>query len=112
MCASTDVHYDVIYIMYIGMPMKPTVTVLPGQLIELTDSNSTLVMRCSSYNFDFNYEWEKKNDRLPSRAQGVNTEELIIIGLSPKDSGEYRCIVSNSTGMISSNYLLVTIKGL
>ena len=97
---------------YVGMPMKPTVTALPGQLIELTDSNSTLLMRCSSYNINFNYKWEKKNDRLPLRAQGVNTEELIIIGLSPNDSGEYRCIVSNSTGIITSDYLLITIKGL
>ena len=97
--------------MYVGTPAKPTVTVLPGQQIELTNDNSTLLLKCL-YNINFNYKWEKKNDRLPSRAQGVNTEELIITKLSPKDSGEYRCIVSNSTGMIASEYLLVIIKGL
>lgn len=98
--------------MYVGMVTKPTVTAIPGQQIQLTDNNSTLLLKCSSYNINFTYKWEKKNNRLPSRAKGVNTEVLIITKLSPKDSGEYRCIVSNSTGIIASDYLAVTIKGL
>ena len=94
------------------MVTKPTVTAIPGQQIQLTDNNSTLLLKCSSYNINFNYKWEKKNNRLPSRAQGVNTKVLIITKLSPKDSGEFQCIVSNSTGIIASDYLVVTIKGL
>ena len=94
------------------MVTKPTVTAIPGQQIQLTDNNSTLLLKCSSYNINFNYKWEKKNNRPPSRAQGVNTKVLIVTELNPKDSGEYRCIVSNSTGTIASDYLVVTIKGL
>ena len=98
--------------MHVGMPTKPTVTVLPTQQIELTDNNSTLLMKCLSYNVNFNFKWEKKNSWLPSRAQGVNSEQLIITELNPNDSGQYRCIVSNSTGKIASDYSLVTIRGL
>ena len=97
--------------LHVGTPTKPTVTVLPGKQIELTNNNSILIMKCS-YNMNLNYKWEKKNNRLPSRAQGVNTKQLTITKLRPKDAGEYRCIVSNSTGMIASEYLLVTVKGL
>ena len=80
--------------------------------MELTDNNSTLLMKCLSYKINFDFKWEKKNNKLPIRAQGVNSQQLTIINLNPKDSGEYRCIVSNSTGILASDYLLVTIKGL
>lgn len=80
--------------------------------MELTDNNSTLLMKCLSYKINFDFKWEKKNNKLPVRAQGVNSQQLTIINLNPKDSGEYRCIVSNSTGILASDYLLVTIKGL
>ena len=69
-------------------------------------------MKCLSYKINFDFKWEKKNNKLPIRAQGVNSQQLTIINLNPKDSGEYRCIVSNSTGILASDYLLVTIKGL
>ena len=85
---------------------------LPGQYMELTDNNSTLLMKCLSHNINFNFKWEKKRSKLPARAQGVSSQQLTIIKLNPKDSGEYRCIVSNSTGMLASDYLLVSIKGL
>ena len=97
----------------VGTPTKPTIVVLPGQQIELTVNNFTLLMKCLLYNMiNVNFKWEKKNSKLPSTAQGVYSDQLTTTKLSPKDSGEYRCIVSNSTGMIASDYSLVTIKGL
>ena len=86
---------------------------LPGKQIELTVTNLTLLMKCLSHNIvNVNFKWEKKDSKLPSKAKGVYSENLIITKLSPEDSGEYRCLVSNSTGMMTSDYLLVTIKGL
>ena len=97
----------------LGAPIKPTVAVIPGQQIELTVNNFTLLMKCLLYDMtNLTFKWEKKNSKLPSTAQGVSSDQLTITKLSPKDSGEYRCIVNNSTGIISSNYSLVTIKGL
>jgi len=85
---------------------------LPGQKIKLTVNNFTMFMRCLSYNMNFNYTWEKKNEKLPLNVQGVNSLQLTITNLKPEDSGKYRCIMSNSTGKIPSDYSLLTVKGL
>ena len=74
--------------------------VLPGQQIELTVNNFTLLMKCLSHYMNFDYKWEKKNSKLPLKVQGINS-------LQPKDSGEYHCIMSNSTKTITSSYSLV-----
>ena len=71
-----------------------------------------LQMRCIPYKRNFNYRWERKNSHLPPNALDINSSKLTIVKLKPEDAGEYRCIMSNSTGQIASNYSLVTVKGL
>ena len=68
-------------------------------------------MNCSSDKKNFNYKWIKKNSVLPSRAQGVNTSHLTIVNLKPEDSGDYQCVMSNSTGTIRSNFSPVDVMG-
>ena len=96
----------------LGIPPKPTVALQPGQLIKLGVNNYTIRMRCLPYDSNFSYKWERKNNQLPVNALYINTEQLTVTNLKPEDSGEYRCIMSNSTGQIASNYSLVTVKGL
>ena len=84
----------------------------PGQLINLTVNNFILSMKCILYTDDFGCKWEKKNEKNIPRARGINSRQLIITNLKPEDSGEYRCILSNSTGVIMSDYTLLTVKGL
>ena len=68
-------------------------------------------MKCLSNLNNFNYKWLRNNNVLPSRAQGVNTSQLTIVNLRPEDSGNYQCVMSNSTGTISSNFSTVNITG-
>jgi len=100
-----------ILLCYIGTPIKPTVTILPSQLIKLEVNNFMLKMRCLPYNSNFSYRWERKNKQLPSNAVHISSEQLTIINLKPEDLGEYRCIMSNSTGQIASDYSRVIVKG-
>ena len=80
-------------------------------VVNLSVNNYNLTMKCLPNNNNFNYKWIKKNDVLPSRAQGVNSSQLTIANLKPEDSGDYQCVMSSSTGTISSNFSTVNIRG-
>ena len=81
-------------------------------VVNLIVNDYNLTMKCLSDNKDnYNYKWIKKNDVLPSRAQGASTSRLTIVNLKPEDSGDYQCVISNSTGTISSTFSAVDVKG-
>ena len=96
--------------MYLDPPLQPVVVITPS-VVNLTINNYNLTMKCSPNNSNFNYKWIKKDDVLPSRAQGVNTSQMTIVNLIPKDSGEYQCVMSNRTGTISSNFSSLNVRG-
>ena len=95
--------------MYIDPPSPPVVMMDP--VVNLTVNNYNLTIKCLPSKDNFNYKWIKKNDVLPSRSQGVNSSQLTILNLKPKDSGDYQCVMSNSTGAISSNFSTIKIIG-
>ena len=95
-----------------GIPLKPMITVEHSQVINLTTNDFNLSMHCGEYNQDFEYTWERKNRKVPLKAQGKKSYHLTIINLKPVDSGEYRCAMSNSTGRLFSYYSLIVVKGM
>ena len=107
-----NISINIACIIYTGMPLQPVVSVQPGQLINLTVNMVNLSMQCGNYNKDFNYQWEMKNGGFDSRAQGVISHQLTITNLKPDDAGEYRCVMSNSTGKLLSDYVSITIRGM
>jgi len=96
---------------YVGPPALPTV-VMSNPLIHLQTNDQQLTMKCVPDTEGVNYTWEKRYSTLPSRAQGVNTPTMIIVNLKPEDSGEYRCVITNSTGRIFSEYTSVVVRGM
>ena len=80
-------------------------------VVNLTINNYNLTMKCLPDNSKFNYKWIKKNETLPLRAQGTSTSHLTIVNLKPEDSGDYQCVMSNSTGTISSRFSTVDVMG-
>ena len=102
--------YICICLYILDQPTLPVAMTLPE--INLTVNNYNLTMKCLANSInDYNYKWIKKNDVLPSRAQGVSSSHLIIVNLRPEDSGDYQCVVSNSTGTISSNFSTLNVRG-
>ena len=111
----THSHTELCTLFYIIDAPQPPV-VMTDSVVKLTVNNYNLTMKCLPNNYttnknDFNYKWKRKNDVLPSRAQGVNTSQLTIVNLKPEDSGDYQCAMSNSTGTISSDLFAVNITG-
>ena len=98
-----------ITIIHIDPPSPPVV--LSDPILNLTVNNYNLTMKCSPDKNDFIYKWIKKNDNISLRAQGINTSQLTIVNLTPEDSGDYQCVMSNSTGTISSSFFKVNITG-
>ena len=98
--------------MYIYVdPPSPPVIMIEDPVINLAVNNYNLTIECLPFKNNFNYKWIKRNDVLPSRAQGVNSSQLTIVNLKPEDSGDYQCVMSNSTGTISSEFSAVNITG-
>ena len=97
------------YNIHVDPPPPPVV--MTNTVVTLTVNNYNLIIKCLPNNNNFNYKWIKKNDVLPSRARGVNSPQLTIVNLKPEDSGDYRCVMSNSTGSISSKFSTVNIRG-
>ena len=91
-------------------PFPPPI-VMTDPVVNLTVNNYNLSMKCLPDNSKFNYNWIKKNETLPSRAQGARTSRLTVVNLKPEDSGDYQCVMSNSTGTISSNFSTVHVTG-
>ena len=99
-----------ILLLHLG-PFKPIIMVIPGPVVNLTVNDYNLTMKCLPDKNNFNYKWIKKNDVLPLRAQGVNTSNMSIVNLTPEDSGDYQCVMSNRTGTICSNFSTINITG-
>ena len=89
----------------------PVITQHPMDMtIDLVNDNTNVSLSCevdgaSSYN------WERQNDVISSDSTRVNTNTLTLINLQPEDAGNYRCVATNTSGSIESNYATVTING-
>jgi len=68
-------------------------------------------MECIPKKNGFYYTWKKRNDSLPSTAKGIHSPNLIIYNVTPEDAGDYRCLMSNHTGAIVSEYKSVEVVG-
>ena len=95
---------------YLDPPLQPLVVIMPS-VVNLIVNNYNLTMKCLPNKKNLNYKWIKKDGVLTSRAQGVNTSQMTIVNLTPKDSGEYQCVMSNSTGTIISNFTTLHVQG-
>jgi len=84
---------------------------ISNPLVLLNTSNFNLSMKCIPDSADHQYEWRRRIKALPTRAKGIFSSQMTIFNAQPKDSGKYRCIISNSTGKIVSAFSTLKVKG-
>jgi len=92
-------------------PLQPIVETHTS-IIKLGINNYSMSLDCAPKKNGFNYIWEKRNDSIPPTAQGIYSANLRIYNVTPKDAGDYRCVMNNYTGAIASNYKSISIKGM
>ena len=98
-------------LIFLDPPVQPTVNTSSIMPVYLTINNYNLSLECVTVDIpNSGYKWEKAGDPL-QRMEGENSSQMTIKNLKPEDSGDYRCIVSNSTGAIESRYKKIEAKG-
>ena len=75
----------------------------------MDDENVTL--HCIADGEGLSYSQKRLNLELPHSATGNTTNTLVISGVRERDSGNYRCTVTNKFGTVSSGYASLTITG-
>ena len=90
---------------------KPTVSINSSSnlIIKSYSESMNLLLTCTA-NEASSYYWEKYNDSIPYDSIGINTSVLTLNDVQLGDSGNYRCVVTDSCGVRrSSDYSTVTI---
>ena len=78
--------------------------------MEVNNDTTTIHLQCTT-NETTSYVWEKQNGAIPANAEGANSNKLTLNGVTPDDSGQYRCVANNEYGRSFSNYATVTVTG-
>ena len=78
--------------------------------VEVNNDTTNVQLHCMA-NGAVSYQWEKQNDVIPTDVEGVNNRTLTLIGITPRDGGQYRCVAINEHGRNYSNYGTVIITG-
>ena len=84
---------------------------MDNNTVNLLVRNYNLTMRCLPSGTSLNYMWNRKNASLPASTVGVNSSTMTIYRLTPEDAGDYQCVLSNSSGVIASEFDRLKING-
>ena len=84
---------------------------MDNNTVNLLVRNYNLTMRCLPSGTGLDYMWNRKNASLPISAVGVNTSTMTVYRLTPEDAGDYQCVLSNISGVISSEFDTLEING-
>ena len=99
------------YFISLGYPSRPEIA-MPSSFVQLVRNDFNFSILCISSILNAQFKWNKGNDVLPPHAHGVSSSNLTIFKMIPNDTGEYQCVVSNSTGTIASEYTMLTVGGM
>ena len=73
--------------------------------------NESITLHCIADGEGLSYTWKRQDLELPHSATGNTTNTLVISGVRERDSGNYRCTVSNKFGTVSTGYASLNIAG-
>ena len=89
----------------------PQVTVHPVDQTNIVPGNEVSFSVTATGTAPLSYQWQKDGVELTDGCSitGATTATLTITGVMESDEGGYRCVVSNSLGMDTSNTAMLTV---
>ena len=79
--------------------------------ISINNDSTSIAFTCM-VNGSRSYLWERENGiNIPSNAEGINSNQLILHNILPPLSGLYRCSATNNHGTTYSRYAMLTVEG-
>lgn len=89
----------------------PQIITHPSNItVKVNNDTTNIQLQCTTSETN-EYRWEKQDGAVLANAEGVDSNTLTLIGVTPGDSGLYRCVAINDHGRSYSNYATVTVKG-
>ena len=90
----------------------PQIYVHPvDKTISINNDSTSIGFTCMAYR-SRSYLWERENGlNIPSNAEGIDSDHLILHTILPPLSGRYRCSAMNEHGRAYSRYAVLTVKG-
>ncbi|MGA2298152.1 MAG: immunoglobulin domain-containing protein [FCB group bacterium] len=86
--------------------MKPVITNQP--MSQTVSAGTDIDINVSASGKDLTYKWQKDNTDL----SGQTTNDLHIHGAKTLDGGDYKCIVTDACGSVTSNVATLTVSNI
>ena len=87
----------------------PVITSPPqNQAIGILTGDESVTFTCLADGDFLSYSWQRQGSQSPL---STTTHTLVISGVREEDSGNYRCIVENKFGQVSSDYASLDVTG-
>ena len=88
----------------------PQVTVQPVDQTDIVPGSEVSFSVTATGTAPLSYQWQKIGvDGGSFNITGATTATLTITGVMESDEGDYRCVVSNAAGMVTSNTAMLTL---
>ncbi len=108
---SGSMYADAVKWEYRGVSLPPTITQHPQPKTVCPGETATMTVNASGLG-TLTYQWQRNSTDLSNGGHfsGVTTATLTITGIDSGDAGNYRCIVGNGGGSVTSNSAALTVR--
>ena len=79
--------------------------------IKINNDSTSVAFTCIA-NGSRSYFWQRDVGGIPSSAEGIKSNHLVLHNILPHDNGGYRCVAENKHGRNYSRYAILTVEGM
>ena len=82
------------------------------KFIRINNDSTSVAFVCIA-NGSRSYFWQRDDgNSIPSDAEGIESNNIVLQSILPRDSGRYQCVAVNKHGRNYSRYAMLTVEGM